>query len=568
MKIFSMKVRTRLIYMLFLITVAFLFVFISFRINERKAIISLFEKNAKEKQKNFDKTLDLKGASLEALAFDYTYWDELVSAVTGEDKAWVTTNFTGSSLSTYKANAIWLYRADQQFYYSVNNLKNDKLNRLDLPAEAFNKLYQKRFAHFFIDTAAGLMEIRAATIHPTKDVERKTTPLGFFFTGKLWTNSYLKEISEITECSVGLKPAGGYGGRPLFLDPQKGVITFSRGLNDWNGQALERLDVSFVSLEIKDFNQKSKNYLFLLILSVGLLAIIGASSVICWIFLPLYSISRTFKTEDLKSIQSLQDKNTEFGDIARLIVKFFQQKEELLKEINERKKLEEMKDSLTQMIIHDLNNPLTAVLGYLQLLEAELQPGLTPEQKDDFNLALTSGREIKNMISNLLDVGKMEEGKFTLQRQNIEINSVFKEVLIAMGILARQEKKNITADAGAGVPEIYADKEILRRVISNLIGNALKFTPAGSAIEIAASYTEGSKDVVISVKDHGMGIPQEYLSRVFEKFVQVERKGERRGKGLGLTFCKMAVEAHGGKIWVESEVGQGSTFYFTVPVKQ
>jgi signal transduction histidine kinase len=220
--------------------------------------------------------------------------------------------------------------------------------------------------------------------------------------------------------------------------------------------------------------------------------------------------------------------------------------------------------------VHDLNNPLTAILGNVQLLEMKLQNALSADQKNSFYLILYSIHEMINMISNLLDIGKMEEGKINLRYEEINLGVVFKEIIDVMKILAQQEGKVISVRMPSDIKGLYADREILKRVVTNLIGNALKFTPPGAVIEIAAHYNKDVKEVVISVKDEGQGIPKEDLNRVFDKFVQVESAQviEKTGKGLGLNFCKMAVEAHEGRIWVESEGGKGSTFYFTFPIKE
>jgi signal transduction histidine kinase len=244
--------------------------------------------------------------------------------------------------------------------------------------------------------------------------------------------------------------------------------------------------------------------------------------------------------------------------------------EEFLKAYVELKALENAKDSLTQMIVHDLNNPLAVISGNVQLLETQLGDNCPENQKNCLYSTLYCIQEMKNMISNLLDIGKMEEKKMNLKYEEIDLRDVFKETIDSMKILAQQERKTISVFIPAGLADLRADKEVLKRVISNLIGNALKFTPSGSNIEVAASYEKDAGEFVISVKDHGQGIPKEYLRRVFEKFVQVDsvKVKQKTGKGLGLTFCKMAVEAHGGRIWVESELGKGSTFYFTLPAKE
>ncbi len=244
--------------------------------------------------------------------------------------------------------------------------------------------------------------------------------------------------------------------------------------------------------------------------------------------------------------------------------------EEIQKAYVDLKTLEKTKDSLTQMIVHDLNNPLMVISGNIQLLGIELRNILSGDQKKVWHTMLYVVKEMGDMISNLLDISKMEEGKINLRYEEINLDVILKEITDVMGILAQQEEKGISVRTSPEPVSLYADRGILKRVISNLIGNALKFAPSGSTVEITARYNKDAKEVMISVKDQGQGIPKEYLQRVFEKFVQVESAQikEKTGKGLGLTFCKMAVEAHKGRIWVESELGKGSTFYLTLPTNQ
>ncbi len=675
MKNHGIKVQTRLIYSLILLVIVFLSVFISFRNMEGKAIILLFEKNAKEKEYVFDKLLKLKESSLEAIVFDYTYWDEMLAAVTRDDKSWANMYVSPSTLSTYDINGVWIYNVGRHPYYSIDNLKDNKQVDIQLPSAVFDILFQKRFAHFFFQTPAGLMEIHAATIHPAKDVERKSQPQGYFFAGRLWSDSYIKGLSELTDSRIQLRPwANDLKG--TRLDLKNGSVTFSRDLNNWEKKPLKQLIISRSSEEIKEFNEASKKYFLLLFIFAGVLLALFISAIIGWVFLPLYSISAALRNADLKYLRQLKEEKTEFGDIARLIFEFFGQKEEIQRlykitrdilemapfgiylvnenggidyvnpamlkisgdseeqfktlcvfdvpaykqiglsdrikavfqgesfhvksvkytsqfsgkttvrnmsgmpfkeegrtkalifteDVTERENLEQMKTSLIQMIVHDLNNPLAGISGNAQLIQLELEKTLSEEQKKYFYWIRYGIQEMQNMISNLLDINKMEEGKFKLRPEEIDLRVLFGEIVNALQVVAQQEAKTLGIEAAPGLA-VRADREILKRVISNLIGNALKFTPAGSQIKLEARYDKEGRQFILGVKDQGIGIPEEYLSRVFDKFVQVEGTLAvgRTGKGLGLTFCKMAVEAHGGRIWVESEVGKGTIFYFTLP---
>ncbi|MFA5146747.1 MAG: HAMP domain-containing sensor histidine kinase [Candidatus Omnitrophota bacterium] len=231
------------------------------------------------------------------------------------------------------------------------------------------------------------------------------------------------------------------------------------------------------------------------------------------------------------------------------------------------KELEGLKDSLTHMIVHDLNNPLTNITGFMQLLKMQSWDKLAQDQKDGLEIALAAGQELKRMTGNLLDINKMEEGKIKLRYEDFNLTDIAREVMEQLQILARFDNKTISMEIPGELPALSADRELIKRVIANLVNNSLKYTPPKGSITIKASFDKSEKKFRIQVRDTGDGIPKEYLDKIFNKFVQVETAKAKAGRGLGLTFCKMTVEAHGGKIWVESEPGKGSTFIFTLPLK-
>ncbi len=166
------------------------------------------------------------------------------------------------------------------------------------------------------------------------------------------------------------------------------------------------------------------------------------------------------------------------------------------------------------------------------------------------------------MVSSVLDVSRLETGKMPLNRQACDLAVVAREVVDSLGPAVGQRRLSVESEAAPVLA--FGDPEIIRRVIANLLGNALKFTPKDGQILVTVSRKDSMARVAVT--DNGKGIPAEYHARIFEKFGQVDKQAPRQSTGLGLTFCKLAVEAHGGQIGVESEIGKGSTFRFTLPV--
>ena len=232
--------------------------------------------------------------------------------------------------------------------------------------------------------------------------------------------------------------------------------------------------------------------------------------------------------------------------------------------------LEKMRDDLTHMIVHDLRSPLSSLLTGLQLIPV-LGP-LSDTQKECLEIAVRGGNTLLDLINDLLDISKMESGTFELALAPLSIESLFNEAVAQIEAAARDSEITLSRVLAPDLPELSADENKLRRILVNLLGNALKFTPQRGEITLAARRGDGSDEnhIVFMVSDNGAGIPPEAFARIFEKFGQVESRqtGIQMSTGLGLTFCKMAVEAHGGRIWVESTLDKGSTFFFTVPLQR
>ncbi|HCE46045.1 MAG TPA: hybrid sensor histidine kinase/response regulator [Lentisphaeria bacterium] len=225
------------------------------------------------------------------------------------------------------------------------------------------------------------------------------------------------------------------------------------------------------------------------------------------------------------------------------------------------RRLEKLRDDLGYMIIHDLRSPMTVIFGLLQVLEGKKDQQLSTLDQELVTLARRSSEELLNMISSILDVSKMGAGEMKLNHDSCDLDAIIRDVLATNKPFP--ENRTVMFTAPESSLNITADIVLIRRVLQNLLGNAIKYTRPGGDIRIF--ITSSSSEVRVAVTDTGPGIAPRYHRRIFEKFGQVDNSKYRVGSGLGLTFCKMAVEAHGGRIGVESELGKGSTFWFVLP---
>jgi len=227
-------------------------------------------------------------------------------------------------------------------------------------------------------------------------------------------------------------------------------------------------------------------------------------------------------------------------------------------------KLELLRDSLVHMIVHDLRSPLAGIRAYLDLVKMDGAGKLDLELTQSIDAARKVAVEMTDMVSDLLDVSRLEVGKMPLELAPADMGGLVVEAVAAAGASPRVR---IRVEPPADRLRVVCDAGVIRRVLTNLVVNAVKFTPSSG--QIAVSVRGNGSEVKVEVVDTGPGIPPEYHQKVFEKYGQVEaaRHGAKHSTGLGLTFCKLAVEAHGGQVGLESAAGAGSTFWIVLPVR-
>ncbi len=237
----------------------------------------------------------------------------------------------------------------------------------------------------------------------------------------------------------------------------------------------------------------------------------------------------------------------------------------IVRDISERKALDSLREDLMAMIYHDLRSPLANIVSSLDILNV-LLPQDDSQIKPVFQIAVRSTERMQRLINSLLDIKRLESGQPITNLKPISPKALIMESVETVEPISISKHQTIVQILPARVPSIEADENMLKRVIVNILENAIKFSPLEGKIEIGCQR-EG-KQLLLWVKDTGPGIPDDARDRIFNKFTRLQAKQFPKGIGLGLAFCKLAVGAHGGKIWVESVSGQGSQFNILLPLKQ
>ncbi|HNT75551.1 MAG TPA: histidine kinase N-terminal 7TM domain-containing protein [Anaerolineae bacterium] len=234
----------------------------------------------------------------------------------------------------------------------------------------------------------------------------------------------------------------------------------------------------------------------------------------------------------------------------------------ILHDVTEERQIARMREDLTHTMVHDLRNPLTSIHSSIWLLNRQLQHTIPANYRSLLEIAQRSTAQLLEMVNAILDISRLESGRMPLAMGSIALAELVANIIELQSPLAQEKNIQLTSAIGSDLPAVWGDPQLIGRVLQNLIGNALKFTPAGGSVQLTGQPLVDMDKVQIAIRDTGPGIPIEIRERIFQKFVTGLQEGH--GSGLGLAFCKMVLEAHHERLWVESEPGRGATFTFTL----
>ena len=566
-----MKVQTRILLLLVALFASFAAGLAALKVAERRHFQQIARERATERNAIFDQFLAERGDALKVFVEDTSIWDDIVRAIAKEDGPWMDQHLNDETLTTWQANAVWVYRKDATLGYSRNNRFAENLHELPIPGTAMAALFGKeRVCHFFCKVPQGWLEIRGGTVHPSRDRFRETRPQGYFFAGQVWMDDNIRRMALFTGYSIQIvenEKALTAGASA----EEKGLITFSRALPGWDGKPVAHILVQHDSPIIRGMNRASERlYFALLIFAAGLFVVLSVS-LIWWVRRPLHIISCNLEDGSPDGLKPLQREKTEFGKLAGLILasreteRALQQTEEMLRHAQ---KLEAV-GRLAGGVAHDFNNLLTAIIGYSELLQLRLSRD--PQACEQLGLIHKAGEQAASLTRQLLAFSR----KQLLQPVVLDLNVLVRDM---EKLLQRVIGEHIRIGINPAAPDgrVLADPTQLEQVILNLGVNARDAMPGGGALQILTKELKVETEqagaeldlapgdyVELCVADTGAGMDAETRARIFEPFFTT--KGPGRGTGLGLATVYGIVKQSGGGIRVESEPGEGSVFRIFIP---
>ena len=568
-----MTIQNKILLLLLLIVATFVGGLTLLKVSEKAKFKAIADSRAAERSRIFDEFLGQRGDQLKVLIEDVPISDGMVRAVVKGDKSWADENITDETLTSYGANAIWIYRPDHSLFFSRNNRYADELKDLPLPREAFDTLFatKERTCHFFIRVPQGWMEIRGGTIHPSRDRFRETAPQGSFFVGQFWIDENIRRMALFTEYTIKIVPRESTA-TPVKSEEEQGRIQFSRPLQGWNGKPVAEIFVEHDSPIIRELNRASQRQFQYLIGFAAILFLLLAICLIYWVRRPLHLISENLEAANPDGLNILRDEPNEFGKLAQLILKF-RRTEDALHETEEQLRHAHKLEAVGRLaggIAHDFNNLLTAIIGYSELLVNKFRnDGSALEWA---GLIHKAGEQAASLTRQLLAFSR----KQLLQPRILDLNALVVDMEKLLGRVIG-EHIHVAIHVGAEESRILADPSQLEQIILNLGVNARDAMPAGGTVTITTSNMEldsktiaargmdlaPGRFVLLAVTDTGQGMTAETKAHIFEPFFTT--KGLGKGTGLGLATVYGITRQSGGSITVDTEIGKGTTFSIYLP---
>jgi len=521
-----------------------------------------------ESQTQFDNEVNslikLKTSSLKQVVYDYTFWNEFIDNIHTVDTTWYQNNI-GTILKSFHFDYVCVYDTLYNLIYEESS-ENFSPQGIVLK-DALVKLNETRFLDFFQVTPAGLIEISGGTIHPDNDPSHTLTrPSGFIFLARSWNKEFLNDLSILSKAEI--FPSSLPDSVP---NAEQYTISVIQELPGWDGTKVAGIVFTRTLNSLKLYSRMSHFMILILLGSVLTIWLMFHFSIRKWINKPLILVTHILKSDNHALIGKLKNCGGEFTDIANQFNDFILQKEELVIAKEKAEESDRLKSAFLTNMSHEIRTPMNGILGFADLLKEQ---GLTGDELQEYiEIIEKSGVRMLNIINQIVDISKIEAGmiKLEIQESNINkqieyIHTFFKPEAETKGIKLSFQKTLTEKEA-----LIQTDREKLYAILINLVKNAIKYTNEGT-IEFGYNMVENlhatSQPLLqFYVKDTGIGIPKNRQEAIFERFIQadIEDKMAYQGAGLGLAITKAYVEMLGGKIWVESEEGIGSIFYFTIP---
>lgn len=552
----NVSTYTKTLLLVILSSIAFILLFLSLYYYSVQQEEEVRKASVEQFDKEIHSLLLLNSESRISTITDITYWDELVKFIKTKNKKWFEESIA-TSISLYNVDYLAVYDLQSNF---VMKASTNKIKSIDfIPKEVIKQLHKSKLVRLYMKSPDGIVEVFGATIHPSNDpLKNKTKPSGYFFMVNILDKDYFKKLEKISSSKINFADA-----KSKFTE--KEFISVNLDLENHKKEV-----VSTLNFKRKfSVNFRSTRSIFIIIIIAFIInVIINLWYSRKWFFNPLNLITRILETGNRKAIKNLKNAPGEFGYLGNLFEENINQRNLLKKAKEKAEESDNLKSAFLTNLSHEIRTPMNAIIGFTDLLSnSKLSDG---ERSEYLKIIIQSGDNLVSIIDDLIEMSKIDANQITPNYTSINLESCVDELYNAIKITIPKEK---TIDFNLIVPKktlknkILTDAIKLKQVIINLITNAIKFTDNGF---VTFSYQINSIDstIVFVINDTGLGIDKAHQEIIFDRFRRIEGDYAIKvgGLGLGLAISKAYVEMLGGSISIQSEIGVGSRFAFTIPL--
>jgi signal transduction histidine kinase/ActR/RegA family two-component response regulator len=548
------KIYSRLLFFIALTSTFFLMLFLSLFIYTKKQEKQTYQNSHKQFSSEVVSVIKLNSEGPTALLTDLTFWEGLGKFTITKDKAWFKKNIV-NNFKHYDFELIEVYGLNG--VPIINNESSKIKSQVVIPKEALLPLKEKGFATFYIKTNEGILEVFTTSIHSSNDTAKQH--YGYFLVGRLLNKAYIENLEKNSNSVIKIVNSD------FKENSTKNLLVYRFELKDWQNKTISKL--TFTRTINLAYNS-TQNILIIIVLSFIAFILFFIYYCRLWFFSPLNTVTEILETGNKKAIDVLKKAPGEFAHIGNLFEENRNQKLELVKAKLKAEENDRLKSSFLSNLSHEIRTPMNAIVGFTELM---MNTKVKEEEQNEYlNIIDKSGKNLISIIDDLIEMSKIDSHQITPNLTSVNIDSCINELYETIKVTINKSKKIEFFKLENKSPahfNISTDEVKLKQIIVNLVTNAIKFTDEGY-VAFGYEVNEQKKQIKFTVKDTGYGIDEESHNHIFDRFRRVggDNSIKAGGLGLGLAISKAYVEMLGGTIALESMVGKGSVFSFTIPL--
>lgn len=550
------KTFPKILWLVFSSSIFFILLYFALFYYTKKAEKHVYQNSVKQFDNEVHKLLDLDSKPILVSINNDTNWDEFVDFIANNDVRWYNETI-GNELEIYDADYLGAYDADKNFMIRT---PTDKIKSIDfIPKPAMDLLKKVGIKKFYLRIPEGIVEVTGAAIHASNDpLKNKTKTAGYFFVVRLMDAKFLNNLEKISTSKVSfLNSKEG-------IEEQKDKIQCDYQLRAYDGKLVGEL---LFKRDFEVYFENTTTLLYVIIIAFFINLLVNLIYTRRLVYYPLDLVRTVLETGNKRAIKELKKTTGEFSYIGNLFEENSNQKLELIKAKIKAEDGDRLKSSFLANLSHEIRTPMNAINGFTELI---LNTKISETEKLEYlNVIEKSGKNLVGIIDDLIEMSKIDSNLLTPNLTVVNLDSCVNELYETIKITMQNKSIDfkLLEPKNHAKYDIVTDDIKLKQVIINLVTNALKFTEKGS-VSFGYEVDEENKLIHFTIKDTGLGIDRDNHKNIFDRFKRIESDISIQvgGLGLGLAISKAYIDLLGGTISLESEVGIGSTFFFSIPL--